>query len=59
MFETFFAAISAPDYTHVAVPAATEQAMSYYHSGNVLWSLQWAWILILPFLFLATGFSGK
>lgn len=59
MFEVFFAAISSPDYAHVAVPAATEQAMSYYHSGNVLWILQWAWSLIIPLLFLATGFSGK
>lgn len=38
---------------------ATEQAMNYYHSGNVLWMVQWAWILLMPLLFLVTGFSGK
>ena len=59
MFEIFFSVISATNYTNVAVPEATEQAMSYYHSGNVLWTLQWAWILIIPLLFLSTGFSAK
>jgi STE24 endopeptidase len=45
--------------SNVVVPEATEQAMSFYHSGNILWIVQWAWSLIIPLLFLVTGFSGK
>lgn len=44
---------------HVAVPAATEQAMRFYKSGNLLWMIQHGWSLLLPLLFLFTGFSAK
>lgn len=43
----------------VAVPAATEQAMRFYKSGNLLWMVQQGWSLFIPLLFLFTGFSGK
>lgn len=43
----------------VAVPEATEQAMSYYRSSNMLWIFQHAFFLLIPLLFLFTGFSGK
>lgn len=44
---------------HVAVPEASTEAMRYYTSGNVLWIIQQAWALVIPLLFLVTGFSGK
>lgn len=43
----------------VAVPEASEEALRYYRSGNLLWMIQQAWSLIVPILFLFTGFSGK
>ncbi|MBS0628965.1 MAG: M48 family metallopeptidase [Verrucomicrobia bacterium] len=43
----------------VAVPAATEQAMRFYKSGNLLWIIQNSWSLIIPLLILFTGFSSK
>lgn len=56
MLEIFFAAAQC---SHVAVPEATEQAMRYYNSGNILWMVQQAWALIIPLLFLVKGFTGK
>ena len=44
---------------HVAVPEASEKAMSYYKSGNILWILQQIWSFGVPLLFLAWGFTGK
>ncbi len=41
--------------SQVAVPEATEQAMSYYHSGNVFWILKQLWDLGIPLLFLLTS----
>jgi Zn-dependent protease with chaperone function len=55
MLEIFFAA----ECANVVVPEATEQAMRYYESGNLLWIIQQAWVLIIPLLFLVTGFTGK
>jgi STE24 endopeptidase len=43
----------------VLVPEATEQAMRYYNTGNILWIVQQAWAFIIPLLFLITGFTGK
>lgn len=43
----------------VAVPEATEQAMRYYWSGNILWILQQFWSFAVPLIFLFTGLSGK
>lgn len=58
MLETFLAMTSAPECAHVVVPQASEQAMSYYYSGNVLWLMQLLLSLVIPFLFLYTGLSG-
>lgn len=44
--------------SHVAVPDASEEAMRYYHSGNILWTVRLLWSLFIPALFLFTGFSG-
>jgi Zn-dependent protease with chaperone function len=44
---------------NVIVPEATEQAMRYYESGNLLWIVSQAWGLLIPLLFLFTGLSGK
>ncbi|HZI93765.1 MAG TPA: M48 family metallopeptidase [Patescibacteria group bacterium] len=43
----------------VAVPAATDQAMRYYNSDNLLWFFSTLWGLAIPALFLFTGFSAK
>lgn len=43
----------------VAVPAATPEAMRYYWSGNVLWIVQQTLSLLIPLLFLYTGWSGR
>ena len=55
MMSLFFAA----DCAHVIVPEATEQAMRYYNSGNILWMVRQAWELLFPLLLLFTGLSGK
>ena len=44
---------------NVVVPEATEQAMSYYRGGNLLWLIAQAWTFLVPLLFLFTGFSGR
>jgi len=43
----------------VAVPEATEQALRFYKSGNILWIVQNFWSLVVPLLILFTGLSGK
>lgn len=53
MFESLY------ECAQVAVPEATQQAMRYYKSGNILWIFQEAWPLLIFSLFLMTGFSGK
>lgn len=44
---------------NVVVPEASQEAMSFYRSGNLLWILNQAWGFIVPLLFLVTGFSGR
>jgi Zn-dependent protease with chaperone function len=56
MIETLLAA--ALKCANVVVPEASEQAMRYYRSGNLLWILSQSWSLLVPLLFLITGFSG-
>lgn len=41
------------------VPAPTEAAIRYYNSGNVLWICQLFLSLLIPFVILATGWSGR
>lgn len=43
----------------VAVAQASEKAMSYYWSENVLWMIQQALSLAIPLLFLVSGFTGR
>lgn len=43
----------------VAVPEMSEKAARYYQSGNVLWFVNVLWDLLIPALFLFTGFSAK
>jgi Zn-dependent protease with chaperone function len=51
------AAVSEDDET--PVPEPSEKAMSYYKSGNLLWIVNQVWSLLIPGLFLFTGFSAK
>jgi len=43
----------------VAVPEASEKAMQYYRSGNVLWTVSTIWGFVVPLLLLFTGFSAR
>jgi STE24 endopeptidase len=43
----------------VPVPQASEKALSYYHSDNILWAVKTLWGFLIPTLFLFTGFSAK
>jgi STE24 endopeptidase len=43
----------------VAVPEASEKILRYYRSGNVLWLINMAWALLIPTLFLFSGFSAR
>ena len=43
----------------VPVPPASDKALSYYHSGNILWFVEILWGMLIPALFLFTGFSAK
>jgi STE24 endopeptidase len=43
----------------VAVPEPSEKALSYYRSGNVVWLVDVALGLLVPALFLFTGFSAR
>lgn len=45
--------------SQVVVPEASDLAMRYYNSGNILWMVSQAWGLIVPLLFLIRGFTGK
>lgn len=53
------AALAEEDPLPVAVPEPNEKAMSYYRSGNVLWFVNLFWGLLIPALFLFTGFSAR
>jgi Zn-dependent protease with chaperone function len=59
MFETILAAAQANECAYVAVPEASELAMQYYRSGNVLWIVQQFWALFVPLLILSAGWSAK
>lgn len=52
-------AISEDDASPVAVPEPSEKAMRYYRGGNVLWFVNLFWGLLVPALFLFTGFSAR
>lgn len=42
-----------------AVPAPTPEASRYYWSGNLLWLVNVAWALAVPFAFLAFGWASS
>jgi Zn-dependent protease with chaperone function len=44
---------------YVEVPPPSEKALSYYHSGNILWLVNTAWGILIPCLFLFTGLSAR
>lgn len=48
-----------PECANVAVPEASELAMQYYRSGNLLWIVQQFWSLAVPLIFLLWGWTGK
>jgi Zn-dependent protease with chaperone function len=52
------AAAAADENAPVEVPPASEKAMAYYRSGNVLWVITLVWSIALLVLILATGFSA-
>ena len=43
----------------VAVPNPSDKALRYFRSGNVLWVVDRIWGLLIPSLFLFTGYSAK
>ena len=43
----------------VAVPEPTEKALSYYYTGNVLWAIGVILGLVVPLVFLFTGWSAR
>ncbi|MDZ7267939.1 MAG: M48 family metallopeptidase [candidate division KSB1 bacterium] len=43
----------------VAVPPASEKALRYYRSGNWLWGAGLLWGLLVPAMFVFTGFSAR
>ncbi len=53
------AAALADDTSPVSVPEPTEQALSYYRTGNALWVVRTLWELAVPALFLFTGLSAR
>ncbi len=59
MLNQLLAILSTPECANVAVPPASSEAMSYYNSGNLLWIVKQGWSLIVPLLFLVSGFTGK
>jgi STE24 endopeptidase len=43
----------------VPIPEPSEKAVSYYRSGILLWMVNVVWGLLIPALFLFTGFSAR
>jgi STE24 endopeptidase len=42
----------------VPVPVPDAKAQSYYRSGNILWAINQVWAILIPLLFILTGFSA-
>ncbi len=53
------AAETQTDHRPVAVPIASEKAMSYYRTRNFWWGFGVLWGIFIPALFLFTGWSAK
>jgi len=43
----------------VPVPEPSEEAMRFYWSGNAIWIFRQAWVILIPALFVFTGFGAK
>jgi len=41
------------------VPEASDKAMSYYYTRNFIWAIGLVWALVVPALFLFTGWSAR
>src|SRR5262249_24216302 len=52
-------ATAQPSTAPVPVPEPSEKAVSYYRSGILLWIVNILWGLLIPALFLFTGFSAR
>src|SRR4051812_9427750 len=52
------AAVAADEDAPVAVPPATDKAMAYYRSGNLLWVINLVWSIAILVLMLASGLSA-
>jgi Zn-dependent protease with chaperone function len=52
-------AAPAGDEGPVPVPPPSEKAVRYHRSGNVMWIVDQLWGLLIPVLFLFTGFSAR
>jgi len=60
--ESAISATDAPvavDRTPVPVPEPTEKALRYYRSGMALWGVGLLWGLLVPFVWLTTGWSAR
>jgi STE24 endopeptidase len=51
--------VSAQENAPVPVPPPTEKALSFYHSGNVLWAVDQVWALAIVCAILFTGSSAR
>jgi STE24 endopeptidase len=51
--------LAVADRSPVPVPEASEKAMEYYNSGNILWVVDTLWGFLIPAIFLFTGFSAR
>src|SRR5262245_59562733 len=52
-------AVTAGDDAPVPVPQPTEKALRYYKTGNAWWVFNQLWSVLIPVLFLFTGFSAR
>ena len=55
----FVQAGSGEDEAPVPVPEPSARAVEYYTSGNVLWVVDQMWAVLIPVLFLFSGFSAR
>ena len=51
--------IAKEESSPVAVPNPSDKALRYFRSGNMLWVVNVTWGLLIPALFLFTGYSAK
>ena len=56
---TLAAETAPPESGPVAVPPATDKALRYYRSGNVLWAIDVVLGFLIPIVFVFTGFSAR